>query len=323
MYFFDGHSDMFSDAAIKREKMGLTGNILRDHLPRLEKGNIKGWISVLWISLDWADDPKTRFPQLLPLALKEIEECGDKIRVVKRFPDVVKAEKEGVPYIIIGVEGASGFTEGENTIRHLYDKGVRHIGLSWNEKNDFATGVGSSHVSRGLTRQGREAIQVMEELSMLVDVSHLNEKSFWDVMDVSKGIVIASHSNCRALCSAERNLTDQQIKAIASRGGTVGMNTWGDFVKAKKPTVEDFVDHVDHIVSIAGIETVACGFDYCDYFGSDPTSEEKKPMPVIPELHKYEDTPVFQRALEKRGYSQEDIEKIAYKNIRRVLAAVI
>lgn len=322
MYFFDCHSDMFADAAIKQEQ-GIKGNILRDHLPRQAKSNIRGMIAVLWINLDWTHDPKTRFPQLLPLAQEELRECGDRLRLVRRMADIAKAEKDGVPYVILGVEGASGFMGGEKTIRHLYDKGCRHISLSWNEKNDFATGVGSSHVGRGLTRIGREAVAIMEELGMLVDVSHLNEKSFWDVMDASKGIVIASHSNCRALCPAERNLTDQQIKAIARRGGIIGMNTWGDFVKAKEPNVEDFVNHVDHIVNIAGIETVACGFDFCDYFGNDPTSEEDQPMPTTAGLSKYEDVPNFQRELEKRGYSAEDIEKIAYKNIRRVLAAVL
>lgn len=323
MYFFDGHSDMFADAMGKRLQ-GQKEVVLREHLPRMAKGNIKGTIGVLWLSLDMVHDPKGNFPQLLPNALAEIAECGpDNLRLVKRIRDLEMAEKDGVPYVILGVEGASGFGEGENTVRYLYDKGCRHISLSWNEKNDFATGVGSSHVGRGLTRLGREAIHVMEELGMLVDVSHLNEKSFWDVMDASKGILIASHSNCRALCAAERNLTDQQIKAIARRGGVIGMNTWGDFVKAKNPTVEDFVDHVDHVVNIAGIETVACGFDFCDYFGNDPTSEDEKPMPAVPGLCRYEDVPNFHEALKKRGYSAEDIEKIAFKNMRRVLAAVL
>lgn len=322
MYFFDAHSDMLADAIIKRER-GLSGNIARDHLPRLKRANIKGLIAVLWITVDWTHAPKARFPELLPMALAELEECRGEIRLARDMEDVEKAENDDVPYMILGVEGASGFVNGLDTIRDLYDKGVRHIGLSWNEQNEFATGAGSTKAERGLTRLGRDAVALMEELGILVDLSHLNEKSFWDALDASKGVVMASHSNCRLLCPVERNLTDQQIRAIGRRGGVIGMNAWGAFVKNGTATVEDMIDHVDHIVKLAGIETVACGFDFCDYFGTDPTSEQEKAIPVTHGLASCEDTPVFRQQLEKRGYSNDDIEKIAFRNMRRVLKAVL
>lgn len=323
MYVFDAHSDLLTDTAGKLGQ-GLRGNFARDHLPRLRKAGIKGVISVVWITPEYTDDPLARFKDLVPLTMRELEESKDCLRVVHTIGEIEQAEKDGVVFAILGVEGASGFANGLDTIRDMYGMGFRHIGLTWNEKNDFATGVRSPEVGRGLTRLGREAVELMEELGMIIDVSHLNEKSFWDLVDATKGIIIASHSNCRTLCSNDRNLTDQQIRIIAERGGMIGMNAWGDFVRAdRKPTLDDFVDHMDHLVNLVGIDSVMFGFDFCDYFGKDPTTTEDKELPVTDGLSQYEHVPDLIRVMEKRGYNQDDIEKIAHRNVKRVVADVL
>lgn len=323
MYVFDAHSDLLTDTADKRGK-GMHGNFRRDHWPRLNDGGIKGFISVVWISPEYTGDPVGRFRELIPLSLQELEENADCLRVVTTMAEIEQAEKDGVTFAILGIEGASGFPDGLDTIRDLYAKGFRHCGLTWNEKNDFATGVRSPDVGCGLTPLGRDAAALMEELGMIIDVSHLNEKSFWDLIDATRGIVIASHSNCRSLCPDDRNITDQQIRAIVGRGGVVGLDIWGDFVRVgRQPTLDDFIDHMEHIINLAGKESVMFGFDFCDYFGKDPTTTEDKEVPIVEGLTKCEDVPGLLRALEKRGYKQADIEKFAHGNGKRMLRDIL
>jgi len=164
----------------------------------------------------------------------------------------------------------------------------------------------------------------MESLGMLIDVSHLNEKSFWDVIEVTTGPIIASHSNARALCGAPRNLTDQQIRAVAERGGVVGFNSWGDFIDARDPTLARALDHISYLVDLAGPDHVGFGFDFMDYFDSDPASPEPgQPLAFCRGLARCEDAPGLIEALRDRGYTEELLEKIAFGNFHRVISQVL
>lgn len=323
MYFFDAHSDLLTHTTRKRAQ-GLRGNLLRDHLPGLLKGNVRGLLAVLWISVEYTDDPKKRFAELLPFISDELAESVTELRLVRSGAELEQAERDNMPYLILGIEGASGFPHGLETLRRIHELGYRHLGLTWNEENEFATGVGSPNLERGLTELGREAVSLAEELGFLLDVSHLNEKSFWDFLGASKKPFVASHSNARSLCPAERNLTDQQIKVIARCGGVIGMNAWGDFVRTdRKPTLDDLVNHIDHMVNLGGIESLGCGFDFCDYFGKDPTVEFNRNIPTIVSFEGSKDVPKLGEALQKRGYTPDQIEKIAFRNMRRVLLETI
>jgi membrane dipeptidase len=323
MYVLDAHSDILADTAMKRE-LGLTGNFVRDHLPALKRGGVGGTIMVMWIEAAYTGNPKKRFADIIAYTQAELKELGSSVCVVKSVQDIEKAEKEGRFYIILGVEGLSGIGSNVDYIYELYQMGVRHIGLTWNEKNDMATGIGSWEAARGLTREGKKAITIMDRLGMLIDVSHLNEKSFWDVCEYSAGTIIASHSNARRICNAMRNLTDDQILAVAGKRGVIGINSWSSFVAEENADINGLVRQIDYIVSLAGIDHVGFGFDFCNYFESDPTSTEPNQDIVFTKgMESCEQIPQLIELLYKKGYSQNDIEKIAYKNFRRVINEVL
>jgi len=162
----------------------------------------------------------------------------------------------------------------------------------------------------------------MEELGILLDVSHLNEKSFWDVYKVSTKPFIASHSNAYKLCEHPRNLKDEQIKAIAKSGGVIGLNSWNKSVDTESPSIEKLADHVEYIVNLVGIEHMAFGFDFCDFLYDElwQKDEPKK------ETRGFEDTtciPQLIKLLKDRGYTEDMLSKIAYKNLMRVFKGII
>ena len=163
---------------------------------------------------------------------------------------------------------------------------------------------------------------------MIVDVSHANEKTFWDIAEISTKPFIASHSNARTLCDVPRNLTDEQIKAVAQSGGVIGVNGYIGFIKKcdfsspapienpdllSKLDLKDLADHIDYIAGLVGVDYVGLGFDFCEYLSEELRDTNPKNL---------EDASKCQNMIEelrKRGYSENDIEKIAYKNFLRVI----
>ena len=220
------------------------------------------------------------------------------------------------------MEGLSGLHGRVDFLDVLYAWGVRHAMLTWNEVNEFAHGA-SCHEDKGLTSLGIKALDRMEELGMLVDVSHANERTFWDVCEHTTKPFIASHSNAYALCAHARNLKDDQIKALAARGGVIGMNAWPEFIDGAAPSAERLADHVDHIRDLVGIDHIACGFDFCDYLTSDTLDSFTSSDVVTEGLESAANIPSLFALLRARGYSEEDVEKIAHGNMMRVVKAVI
>lgn len=226
--------------------------------------------------------------------------------------------------IVIGSEGLSYIGTNINLINALYLLGVRHATLTWNEENELATGA-KGNPDRGLTKFGVEAVQRLEELGMIVDVSHANDKTFWDIYNVATKPFIASHSNCRALCNAPRNLTDEQLKAIKEKGGVVGLNAFADFVAddPKDRDIEHLVNHLDHMVEVMGIDHVGLGFDFDDYLTGETLSFFAEGDVSTIGFENITKVPVLIKLLEKRGYSKEDIEKIKYKNFLRIIKQIL
>ena len=149
---------------------------------------------------------------------------------------------------------------GLGALEALFRLGVRAMGLVWNHRNQLAEGV-SDDTGSGLTSLGRRVVQAMEEWGMIVDVSHLNDAGFWDVDRITRRPFIASHSNPRALSAHPRNLTDSQIKALAARGGVMGINFHGPF-SARAAGLDDVIAHIDYIASLIGIAHVGLGSDF-------------------------------------------------------------
>ena len=224
---FDGHSDIFTDVTVRRLK-GETQVLKNHHLPRLRKGNIEGGCFVLWIDPPYDADPAKRLGELMHCIKDEMAECEEAV-VVKNLKEIEEARKAGKFYILPGLEGLSGIGTDLDKIDELYDFGCRHAMLSWNEQNDLSTGT-KGDPNRGLTDLGKKAVRKLHDKHMLVDVSHTNERTFWDMAKVGGGPLMASHSNARALADVVRNLTDCQLLEIRDTNGIVGLNSFNMLV---------------------------------------------------------------------------------------------
>ena len=193
-------------------------------------------------------------------------------------------------------------------IYEYYQRGIRVIGPSWNNKNLFASGPESSD---GLTDKGKRLIRKMNELSVTLDLSHLNEKCFWEAIELTELTPIASHSNARALTEHPRNLDDQQLKAISERGGVTGIVFYNEFLKTnnKPPTLEDIYKHTDYILNVCGEDHVGIGTDL-DGARIKDFPQEVRQISSLPAVAEY---------YLAKGYTEELVSKIMGKNFLRVI----
>lgn len=193
--------------------------------------------------------------------------------------------------------------------------GIRLITLTWNEANCFGSPNSNDPavMNTGLTPFGREAIPHMEELGILVDVSHLSDGGFWDVVRLSRKPFVASHSSCRALCPHPRNLTDDMIRAVADCGGVVGINFGPAFISPDPnhpvSTLEGIAAHIRHAVNVGGIGCVALGSDFDGVTGQMEIDGPDKIPLLLQQLH-------------KEGFSTWECEQIAWKNTQRVIQSM-
>ena len=133
----------------------------------------------------------------------------------------------------------------------LYKLGIRCLSLTWNPGNRLCGGIGDND-SRGLGSQGVQIVKEMNRLGMLIDLSHISERGFWDIIELTDRPVIASHSNCLSLCNNKRNLDDRQIKAVADKNGVIGVNFVPDFLGSKRDGISAVADHIEHIIQVGG-----------------------------------------------------------------------
>lgn len=179
--------------------------------------------------------------------------------------DIRRLVEDGTCAGMLTVEGGSFIEGDESRVHEAADAGVKMLTLTWNGKNAIASGNGTTD---GLTSFGRRVIAAMEERRMAVDVSHLNDRSFWDVLEVAARPLVASHSNARSVCGHPRNLTDDQIRAIVDSGGIVGLNFCRGFLRddALDPSADDVLFHIDRFLSLGAENALALGSDYdgCD-----------------------------------------------------------
>lgn len=238
----------------------------------------------------------------------ELAAHGAEVVLAKSAGDIVRAKQEGKLAVVLAIENSDGVEGSVNVLRMLHRIGVRSIGLTHDVSSLAADGNAEARSRGGLTRFGVRLVEEMNGLGMLVDVSHVSEAGFWDVMDVARKPVIASHSNCKALCDHPRNLSNEQIRALAKNGGTMGVTFVPRFVDSTRPTLPRLLDHVDHAVQLAGVEHVGIG---SDFDGGGTLLDDATSFPRITE------------GLLARGFSAVDVRKILGENHLRVLSEAI
>lgn len=258
---------------------------------------------------------------------------------VRRTDDILAARREGKLAVMLGFQNGTHLNRDIRNVDFFYDLGIRQLQLTYNELN--ALGAGSTERSDvGLSDFGVEVVHRMNELGMLVDLSHCGVKTTFDAIEVSKKTPIFSHSNCRALNDNMRCKSDAQIKALAAKGGVMGITTVNFFVSNKpRSTLDDFIAHIEHVARLVGVEHVGIGtdssiggwrqsfpdektfWDFHDQFKFKPGADVRWP-PFIEELDVPEKFHVIRRRLQGK-FSAADIDKILGGNFMRIYREII
>ena len=326
-FVVDAHFDLTYEVANLRER-GRNKVVENIYLPNLKMGGFDLIVSAIFIHDIFLPEMGLRKAlEQISWLHEELAESPGLFRICRNTAEAYAAQKEGALAIFLSLEGADPLQGDIRLLKIFHELGVRLMGLVWSRRN--AVGDGAFFFPRregrkgGLTTFGIDLVQEAEKLGIVLDVSHLNDEGFWDVIDVAEKPLIASHSNCRALAGTMRNLTDEQIRAIARTGGVIGMNSVNVFVRGDghPATVADFVDHVDHIAGLCGIRHVGIGFDLCDSFGDHFNMGEILPTKDVIDSHA--NAYLFTDELMRRGYSDEDIHGVLGGNFMRVYESVL
>ena len=320
MNVFDAHSDIWTDVTIRYLK-GESDIFSKYHFERFQKGNVEGSIFAIWLDTPHAvTRPYERFLEIAEAIKNEISVSKNFV-IIKNAKEMQYAISQNKFYVIIGAEGLSSIGQNLDLIDEYYELGARHAMLTWNEQNSLATGVRGDS-TRGLTELGKKAVKKIMEKRMLLDVSHLNEKSFYDMTALAEYPVIASHSNVKALCNVPRNLSDEQLSIIRDLDGVIGLNAFHGFIHIdeKKQTLDNFVKHAVYIAEKIGVKHIGCGFDFVEFLPKDTPDE------TITFTEGLEDSSKVQNFVKKSkqyGFLENEIKDICYDNFHRVIQKVL
>lgn len=287
-------------------------------IPKMRAGNLKVGFFAAYTSAYHGNSNRalSRTLALLNALYWTEDNNRDIFTITKSYEEIERAILDWKIAAVPSIEGAYAISNknGIELLRQFNDLGVKAIGFTWNYSNELGEGAYEVYVDKngkpstgGLTKLGEDIIGEMNRLGILVDVSHLNVDTFWDVINITKAPIIASHSGVYTIKPHQRNLNDDQLKAIAENGGVVGMVLYRGFVKGMDNTyIKDFVDHIDYAVKLIGIDHVGLGSDFDG--GEIPLD-----MADVSEMYK------ITEELVHRGYSEEDIKKILGRNTLRVI----
>lgn len=252
--------------------------------------------------------------QMIERMQQELSQNTDTIALATNLSDVVKNQKCGKLSAFLTIEEGGILDSQMSRLHTLYEKGIRLMTLLWNEENSigFPNSKDYEIMQRGLKPFGFEVVKQMNTLGMLIDVAHLSDGGFWDVFHSSTKPFVASHSNARALCSHPRNLTDEMIRAIAEKGGVIGLNFYPYFVNPSgTASVQDLAKHALHVFQIGGEDVLAVGTDF------DGFDEGNLELTDISQVH------LLWMELKKQGLTERQLEKIWSQNILRVITDVL
>lgn len=260
---------------------------------------------------------------------QELKNCADLLQPVENAGDLEQCRRVGKVGALLTVEEGGVCGGSLKRLEELYDMGVRMLTLTWNFPNelgwpninalDSRRGYGAlfqADKEQGLTDRGRAFVGRMEKMGMLVDVSHLSDRGFWDVAEVSRRPFVASHSNARSVCPCVRNLTDEMIRALSERGGVMGLNFCADFLRTvpegeKNPgRLEDVAAHARHILQVGGEDCLGLGSDFDGI-------ETNEALPGAQAMEKLWET------LRHSGFTERQLDKVFHANVLRVLGEIL
>jgi membrane dipeptidase len=324
----DLHFDLLIDLYEKRNRPGV---LVSHFLPEFEAGDI----GVLGVAI-YVED--RYLPEMgLRVALDQISrlyaevEQTERFTICKTFDEIKRARAANKIALVITMEGVEPLGDDLNLLRVFYELGLRAVGVTHARRNAAGSGgifSASGSPRDGLTGFGRELVRECERVGILIDLAHINPKGFEEIVDLTTKPLIVSHTNARKFYDIERNVSDEQIKMIGQRGGVVGVNAILVSPKPEKSTINHYVDHIEHVIGLIGIDGVGIGFDFCEYLFEQLPPRVRKDLAAklttphfIADLTNHSQSRNLTRKLIERGFSDEQIEKILYRNWMRILEA--
>lgn len=321
MKVVDMHCDTIGELW-KAEKAGkpisLRSNSLHIDLEKMQKGDYLLQNFAMFVFLGREKDPLVNVLEMIDVYNRAMAENADIIGPVLKYEDIEKNRAAGKLSGMLTIEEGAVLKGNPYVVRSLYQLGVRMLTLTWNFENEI--GYPNTIVKAkdydpsrhyGLKPEGIEIVREMNRVGMIVDVSHLGDDGFWDVVKYCDGPFVASHSNARAVCNHTRNMTDDMIRALADKGGVMGLNFCGDFLNPNgKSRVEDMVRHAKHIINVGGSDILGLGTDY-DGIDGDLELDHCDKMPLLAQ------------EMERQGFSTQQIEKIFHGNVLRLYREVL
>lgn len=304
------------------------GYFRRAWLPQLRAGQVGVQVLPVYVDQEWLPELALRQTfRLVETALRTVESCPD-LRLCREPGDIERALADGRIGVVLALEGCPAVGPDPRLLHTLWRLGLRVASLTHFGRNSLADGSAEDDTLGRLTRAGIWAVEIMQDLGVLVDVSHLSLPGTRHLLDITRGPVIASHSSCRALHHHHRNLPDAELRAIADTGGVVGINFYPAFLTGGTATVNDVAAHIEHAAEIAGVEHVGLGPDFTKeiarvlYAGSH-VIEGCDLDTAVQDLEGPADLPKVADALAARGFSPADVTAVMGGNFRRLLNEVI
>jgi membrane dipeptidase len=336
----DMHFDLPMDLYEKRERRDV---LETEFLPEFEAGNISVIGAAIYIEDRYLSAPgRTRRgePQNgLRVALDQIARlyaetaAAERFTICKSYRELQNAREAGKIAFLITMEGVEPLGTDLNQLRVFYELGVRSIGLTHARTNSAGHGgifAASGSPTGGLTAFGRDVVRECETLGVIIDLAHINPPGFEEILSITTKPPIVSHTNVRRYYDIERNISDKQIKMIGERCGVIGVNSILVSLREEESTLDHYVDHIEHIANLIGIDGVGIGFDFFEFiYRQWPESRQKELAAkfatphFIPELRNHSHARNLTRRLIERGFSDVDIEKIVRGNWLRIFKEVL
>ncbi len=308
MKVIDLHCDTILRCMEDEELFGIAENEFSVDLKKLKQANSLAQFFALFVDLKEFEDPFAYCMKMANKFFKELEKNKEQIKLAKNYKDMINNNKQGKLSAFLAIE-EGGVLKGEiDNLKTFHQLGVRLITLTWNYPNEIGFPNSEARYNpQGLTTFGKEVVKEMTSLGMIIDVSHLSDKGFYDVAKLSSKPFVASHSNARSVTSHCRNLSDEMIKILADKGGVMGINFEKSFLGTEPISrVEEMVTHINHIKNVGGIDVIAVG---TDFDGISPGLEIEN----IGQINK------LVLGLQRNNFSETEIDKILYKNAIRVI----
>lgn len=324
MKYIDMHCDTLMLAWMRKQADIYDCPEMMVDISRLAKGDCKAQFFAIFLpsprmkarmGLEAMNDDDY-ITQLASILRNTLEHHSEKVAPAGNLADILKNQCAGKVSAVLTMEDGRSVDGRMDKLERYYDMGVRVIGLTWNQENCFGApnSPDASIMTKGLTAFGKDAIVRMNELGMGVDVSHLSDGGFWDVAALTKKPFFATHSNCRSLNPHPRSMTDEMIRALADKGGVMGVNFCPAFlvgdIENNCTTCDMLTAQLRHMIKVGGEDCAAIGTDFDGMNGKL-------------EIGSAHQMPLLFTALERAGFTAAEIEKIAFRNVERVLADVL